>query len=255
MLTLLLLAVFIGFAVGLAWFLISHDRGEKEPVGALWMAVSLGTAAAFVAAFLEKLLISPGNLVSGTAHLPLIGATLSVGVIEEVCKFVPLALVIYKRRYFNEHTDGVIYFALAGLGFGLPENILYTIQFGAKSGLIRVFLTPVFHAAITGMIGYFLAKRKILGHSVWTVVIMLSGAILLHGVYDFGLLSGTNAFAALSLIITLGLSGGLFVLFLRATELDQDKGLSMVGHNSFCRTCGLPNPHHHLYCIHCGKNA
>jgi hypothetical protein len=59
----------------------------------------------------------------------------------------------------------------------------------------------------------------------------------------------------MSLLITLGLSIGLFMVFLLATELDQDTGLSVVGHNSFCRSCGFANPHHYLYCVRCGKNA
>jgi RsiW-degrading membrane proteinase PrsW (M82 family) len=178
-----------------------------------------------------------------------------VGVIEESCKFLPLAALLYGRRYFNEHTDGVIYFALAGLGFGLPENIIYTLQDGTRAGWTRVFLTPIFHAATTGMVGYFLAKKKIGHRSILFVIMAFACAVVLHGIYDFGLLSGTPFYNDLSVAITLCLSGNLFLLFYRATAHDQDLGLSVVGHNSFCRSCGWPNPRHHLYCVHCGKNA
>jgi len=247
--------VFIGIATGLAWFLIFHDHGEKEPIGALWIALALGLFAALPAVLLERSLLhlQPNNLSPQLTQLGL--NTLGVGVIEEACKFLPLAFFIYKRRYFNEHTDGVIYFALAGLGFGLPENILYTAQFGSSAGFARIILTPFFHAATTAIVGYYLARGKMRGRSVIWVALPLVLMMLLHGLYDFGLMSNKSVFAMMSVGITFALSGALFVLFLKAQELDQDMGISTIGHNSFCRSCGCPNPEHHLYCTHCGKNA
>jgi hypothetical protein len=59
----------------------------------------------------------------------------------------------------------------------------------------------------------------------------------------------------LSIMITIALGVGLFLLFLHARTLDQAKGLSVVGHNAFCRSCGQPNPDHSLYCSSCGKRA
>jgi hypothetical protein len=73
--------------------------------------------------------------------------------------------------------------------------------------------------------------------------------------YDFGLAAGSGLYIIMSLSITFGVSAGLFVLFLKANQHDQDKGISAVGHNAFCRSCGTPNPKHNLYCAHCGKNA
>ncbi|PIZ63601.1 hypothetical protein COY17_00460 [Candidatus Saccharibacteria bacterium CG_4_10_14_0_2_um_filter_52_9] len=251
----LVVLVFITLAVGLVWFLIAHDRGEKEPIAALWMAAGLGLVGALLAGWLEGRLVSIDNLLPNTPHGALLATALGVGAIEEFCKFVPLALVIYKRRYFNEHTDGVIYFALAGLGFGLPENILYTLQFGTKTGLTRLFLTPLFHAATTGTVGYFLAKRKLAGKPVLGIVVPLAVVMVLHGLYDFGLASGTLAYAIGALFVTLGTSAGLFMLFMRAGARDQFVGISAVGHNAYCRSCGFANPQHHLYCVHCGKNA
>jgi len=252
---LLILLAFVCIAGALAWFLISNDHGKKEPIMALWFAFGMGAVGALAAYYLENKFISVNSLAANVPKLTLLKATMSVAVIEESCKFLPLALLIYGRTFFNEHTDGVIYFALAGLGFGLPENILYTIQGGAHTGITRLFLTPVFHAAITGMVGYFLAKQKLAKRSPLFVILPLAGAMLLHGVYDFGLLSGVAIYTVISITITLCLTGNLFFLFSRATDRDQDLGLSVVGHNSFCRSCGWPNPRHHLYCTHCGKNA
>lgn len=252
---LLILLAFTCIAGGLAWFLVSHDHGPKEPILALWLAFALGAVGALAAYYIENTFLTAASIGPGVSLRALLGTTMTIAVVEESCKFIPLALFIYKRRYFNEHTDGVIYFALAGLGFGLPENIMYTLQQGAHTGSIRLILTPFFHAATTGMVGYFLAKQKLGHRSFLFIIIPFLCAIVLHGLYDFGLLSGSVIYTNMSIAITLCLSGNLFLLFSRATDHDQDLGLSVVGHNSFCRSCGWPNPEHHLYCVHCGKNA
>lgn len=246
---------FTCIAAALAWFLISQHHGKKEPILDLWLAFGFGAVGAVAAYFLESKLLNVNNLQGGVAAGSLLGTTILVGVIEESCKFIPLAIFIYRKRFFNEHVDGVIYFALAGLGFGLPENILYTLQGGSQAGWTRLFLTPVFHAATTAMVGYFFAKGKLGRRSPLWVAIPLAAAIGLHGVYDFGLIYGKPLSATISVVITLCLTGNLFLLFSRATNHDQDLGLSIVGHNNFCRSCGWPNPNHHLYCVHCGKNA
>jgi protease PrsW len=251
----LLLLIFIVLGAALAWFLVGRDRGAKEPVGILWVAAGLGSLGAVAAGYAEGKLINPDHLLTGMPHGTIMAAAMAVGVIEEFCKFFPLALFIYKKPYFNEHTDGVIYFALAGLGFGLPENMLYTLQFGQEAGIPRLLLTPVFHAAITGLIGYYLIRGKIKGRPLLAVLPAFVVAVIAHGLYDFGLTSGVAAYAAVALSITLGLSIGLFLAYNQATDLDQDEGKSAMGHNDFCRACGYPNPRHYLYCVHCGKNA
>jgi RsiW-degrading membrane proteinase PrsW (M82 family) len=250
-----LLLFFVGISAGLARYFISHDRGEKEPIGALWLALGFGFAGAVAAFGLELLLIPSQSLTASAPLGTIFSSALSVGIIEEACKFLPLSFFLYNKRYFNEHTDGIIYFALAGLGFGLPENILYTLQYGSSAGFGRVILTPFFHAAITGMVGYYLVKGKMAHQSRFRASCVLILAMVLHGLYDFGLISGVAVYTVLSITITLSLSAMLFVFYSRATELDQKVGLSVVGHNSFCRSCGFANPKHHLYCSRCGKRA
>jgi len=252
----IILVAFSLMSGGLAWYFIAHDHGEKEPIGALWAAAGLGLLGGVGAAILESAVLPISNLQPGTALAALFLASMGVGVIEEACKFIPLAALLYRKRYFNEHTDGVIYFAIAGLGFGLPENILYSLQFGAGVGLSRVILTPFFHAATTGMVGYFLAKSKLAGRAWYqTAPLALAVAMVLHGMYDFGLASGVPWLIGLSILITLGVSVSLFIFFSKAIGLDQARGLSVVGKNNFCRTCGQPNPARGLYCVHCGNHA
>jgi protease PrsW len=257
MILFIIVIVFIAIAGGMTWFFLANDHGEKEPVGALWAAAGLGLLGAVGAAVAESHIIPP-HLINHPGGQPLgllLLAALSVGLIEESFKFLPLALFIYKKSYFNEHSDGVIYFALAGLGFGIPENILYSLQFGAGVGLARIIMTPLFHAATTGMVGYFLAKSKIEHRSLMIPAAALFGAMLLHGLYDFGLMSGNALLVIMSLMITAGVTTMLFVFFMLARETDKDAQPNSAQYSNFCRFCGYPNAGHSPYCTYCGQHA
>jgi RsiW-degrading membrane proteinase PrsW (M82 family) len=250
----LVIVVFLALAAGFAWYLVKHDQGESEPVQALWVAFGFGALGVLAAGFVETRLL-PDPTMAFQPMGTIVWVSLAIGIIEELCKCGLLVWFIYGKRYFNEHTDGVIYFALAGLGFGLPENLLYTFQFGASAGLARILMTPLFHAATTTLVGYALIKVKLDHISKRYVWIMLLTAIGLHGLYDFGLFVQSPVFMLLSIMITLGLAVGVFLLYLHARSLDQMQGLSRVGNNAFCRTCGAPNPNHKLYCSRCGNRA
>src|SRR5476651_355645 len=104
MIQFLLLLIFVGLACLLVWFLVSHDHGEKEPVAALWLAAGFGLFGALAASYAEGLFISKSATTTGAPYGTMLVATLAIGLIEETCKFVPLALFIYKKRYFNENT-------------------------------------------------------------------------------------------------------------------------------------------------------
>lgn len=255
MLLFIILIAFIIVAAGLAWYFVYTDRGAKEPIGALWVAFGLGFLGAIAATVIEGFVIGEHDLTSSQSIQNALLVALAIGVIEEACKFLPVTLFIYRKPYFNEHTDGVVYFALAGLGFGLPENILYTVQYGATTGVGRLLMTPLFHAATTGIIGYFLIKRKLHTGSTLAVVVSMFAVMLLHALYDFGLTSGITLYIMMSVLIALGLSASLFIVYWRAKMLDERMGLSSVGHNSFCRSCGKPNANHNLYCTSCGQRA
>ena len=248
----IVLILFILVVAGVVWFLLAHDRGAKEPVGALWAALGFGVLALAPTIYLEnKLPIHSASVNVGVAFLTFLG----VGFIEETCKFLPLALFIYKKPYFNEHTDGIIYFAMSGLAFGLAENFEYTVFWGAAVGLSRLLLVPFFHAAGTGMVGYFLSRAKLQGKSRWHALWALALVAVIHGIYDFGLSTGVGVIMLISVMITILFTLGLILFWMHANELDKAQGLSAIGHNKFCRSCGRPNVNHSLYCVFCGRPA
>lgn len=251
----LLILSFVLVAAGLAIYFVKTDHGEKEPIGALWIAFGCGALAAVAAGVIESFLLPTPQQAATQSLSSLLLVALAIGLIEETVKFIPFALFIRNKRYFNENTDGIIYFALVGLGFGLPENILYTLHYGVSTGVGRLVITPLFHAAITGIVGYFFVRYKLGGGSVWRVVIALLTAIVIHGLYDFGLTSLITVYTIMAVFITFGLTATLFGLYWHARDLDERAGLSSVGHNDYCRSCGQRNAKHNLYCTQCGQRA
>lgn len=247
---------FIGLSSTLVWYLLRHDHGRKLPVAALWTAAGFGLLAVVLSVLLERFIL-PKELFSNTASFSLNSRFLwflAVGVIEELTKFVPLALFIRKKAYFDERTDGVIYFAICGLTFGLLENILYTFSYGTKAGLLRLLLTPFLHASCTAVIGYYLASYKLDKKLKTRFIGALIIVPFLHGFYDFGLSSQVLQFLVLSLMITLLMTIGLFLYFMQANDYDKQLVIDTTPIvDRFCSRCGRPNHSGTMFCEYCGN--
>jgi len=221
-----IIVFFISISALIVWFFIKNDRGTKEPISELWKAVIIGFLGFIGAGLIESWIIPESHLSPKTSSISISFFTyVLVGVIEESLKFLPLAIYIYKKKYFNEHTDGVIYFAIVGIGFGVPENIAYSIISGAPAGMTRLILLPIFHAATAAIVGYYLIKVKLDKKPWWTVGLALLIVIMIHGLFDFCLSTQNPSLIMASGLITFTVSFMLFVLFFKASKLDKKAGL------------------------------
>jgi len=260
----MIIAALIAFAVAVylfILFIIKRDRGHKEPIEALFAAMGFGILAVFLAMILNGILI-PKEVIdaigtNNSQHIPtttLLASAIGIGFIEESVKCIPLAFFIYKKRYFDELTDGIIYFGIVGLTFGIIEDILYSIEYGGAVGLFRIIISPYLHASFTILFGMCLIQRKVLKRSWMLVVGGYLAAILAHGFFDFFVfIGGLGLLLMFALTVTLNIL--LFVFFRRSQLLDERRGESAIGINKFCRHCGKPNPERLLYCSFCGKHS
>lgn len=137
--------------------------------------------------------------------------------IEEFTK--PLALRLRKvQTSLSELEDGLIYGAVAGLGFSATENLLYGHSFlseGFLSFLILMTMRSVggclLHASATALTGYGIGKTILNRSSFVGILPYFLLAIFLHGFYNFlvsneffGVLSGLLlAFLVVILAITM----------------------------------------------------
>lgn len=243
-------------------YVIKRDKGSKEPLSMLFAAAGFGLLALVLAGFLNNLLLPAAfmdNIKSGgMIALPLTTIAISgllVGLVEESLKSLPLAFFIYKKGYFNEVTDGVIYFGISGLTFGAIETLFYALDHGSGVGLYRLITMPYLHATLCAIFGLILARKKFLSKPWVTVLYGYIFAILTHAFYNIGLGSGYLGLALLSTAIAICTTILLFKWFRAAQKQDEVRGMSTVGINIFCRNCGAKNSRNLLFCERCGKHT
>lgn len=124
----------------------------------------------------------------GPLQLALYEAFILAAIPEELLKLLVIRLYSARRRSFDEPMDGVVYGATAALGFAALENALYVMDGGWMTALVRAVSAVPMHAAAGAILGYGVARRRFSSSgraAVWTA---WGAAVLVHGLYDFGLL-------------------------------------------------------------------
>lgn len=104
--------------------------------------------------------------------------------------FVVAFLASRSRRLieFSGVMDGIVYGSAVGFGFALAEDILYGMQFGAETFLVRRILGGFAHAAFTSLTGIGIGLIPFVHNRVlkfFPPLLGLLGAILLHATFNF----------------------------------------------------------------------
>jgi protease PrsW len=189
MLSLLALAIAPGAAITL--YIYSRDKYDREPLKPLLISFLLGMVATAPAIYIQTslkpvlFLYCPGYSIWYYFFLSFI----VVAVSEEGCKYIMLRFYAYRNKAFNEPFDGIIYSIMISMGFATLENIGYVLNYGFKTGLIRMFLSVPMHGAFAVLMGYHAGlakfdKPRALQHIVKGLLL----AIFFHGAFDFFLL-------------------------------------------------------------------
>ena len=187
--------------VALIWWL---DRYDREPV---WMVAltflwgALGGAG--LSLFGNTLIHFILTMALGDESAEWMGPVIVAPLIEEPTKAVILLLVA-TSRYFDNTTDGFVYGAAAGLGFGMTENMLYFYQSAqivgfdlghgieswATTVVIRTFYSAVMHATASSLIGASIgwARFRALPFKLISLPIGIAAAMSMHALWN-GLLT------------------------------------------------------------------
>ena len=140
------------------------DRYESEPYWMLATAFFWGALVAVFFAFVINtasamaVALMTDSMKAGETF----GAVISAPIVEETAKALILFIFFFwKKDEFDGVIDGIVYAAMAGLGFAMTENIQYygraVMQAGGE-GLTFVFilrgaLAPFSHPLFTSMTG------------------------------------------------------------------------------------------------------
>lgn len=184
----------VGPALALLLYFYLRDKYEKEPFKLLAAAFLLGVLIV-VPALIIEVLISPRNSIftSIMSRWLTVGYTsfIVAGLVEEGLKYLAFSVFIYKKQQFNEMYDGIIYAVFVSLGFATIENIVYVINQGFAVALTRALTAVPAHALFGATMGYYFGRAKFGGPHGKSALLSLAlfVPVILHGIYDFILLS------------------------------------------------------------------
>jgi RsiW-degrading membrane proteinase PrsW (M82 family) len=237
-----LVVVALAPIVFLAWFVYTRDRYEREPRRLIVKTFVLGAilvVPVIVAELLGSLFLPP----SADPFALFLHFLLVVALVEESSKYLAVRVSVYGSREFNEPMDGLVYGAIAGLGFAAPENLLYVLSRGATLGIVRAVLSVPGHALWGSIIGYYLARQKFTG-ARRSGLLGLSVAVILHTIFDYGLV-GTEPL--LGIIIASGVVVVGWIIFFRFTRTAHETSPFRPEAHAI-RLSGAPTK----YCMNCG---
>src|SRR6266496_5029933 len=212
------------FAVLVNWL----DRYEKEPVLLLGGAFVWGMVIAAGGAFILNTAFGIGiYALTGSEGAAEFGTTSIVApIIEEGLKGLAVLIVFLMfRSEFDSVLDGIVYAAIAAMGFAAVENTLYIYRNGYLENswqgfwtlvVIRVILVGWMHPFFTSFTGIGLAIARMSRNTLVKIIAVPAGyatAVMAHAFHNTfsGLIGGFGGFIAGTFIDYIGY--GLMLIF------------------------------------------
>jgi RsiW-degrading membrane proteinase PrsW (M82 family) len=197
MVVLMELLLLIGFAflppvIYVIW-IRNMEKKARERWGPIFLCFLWGASIAVVASLILEIALSISVSLTFTdvSMGGLVIAILIAPFAEELTKPLALRLKTVKHE-LDELEDGLIYGAVAGLGFSATENLFYGWDFLSEGLLyfivlisIRSFGACLLHAAATAMTGYGYGRMLINKTSILVVIPYFFIAICMHAFYNF----------------------------------------------------------------------
>lgn len=200
--------------VALGLFIYQKDRYDREPPMLLFKIFILG-ALTVIPVYIVERILSSFNVFTGllsAAYTAFFVAALT----EEYFKRLVVVKFACPNKNYNEKLDGIVYSVFSALGFATVENIMYLLR-GLSNFVYTGFARGIFavpaHMLFGITMGYYLSLSKFSvneteGRAYYARSLYVP--VVLHGLYDFILMSGyTNL-----MIVFL-----LFVLYLWRVNL------------------------------------
>jgi protease PrsW len=191
----------------LVWYFHTRDQ-YPEPPRTLWTTFVLGILTILPVGVVQF----PVAEVLADFSSPLAQGAFNAFAIaalpEEFAKLCVLLLYSLRSREFDEPMDGIVYGVVASLGFATVENVLYVLDGGIATAIVRAFTAVPMHAFLGAVMGYYVGRSRFEYVRRYRLIAFAYGsAVVLHGGYDFPLLTldaaGDHSFAGLLISLSL----------------------------------------------------
>lgn len=198
-------------------FIYYRDRYEKEPFKLLFTSFLFGAISVLPVILVEQFFSEFLVFFYGTFKV-FWQSFVVAATTEEFFKFVFLYWLVWRQTNFNEKFDGIVYAVFVSMGFAAVENVMYVFDFGIQTGFIRAITAVPAHFLFGVTMGFYVGLAKFYPQFkkklIWAALIY---PILLHGIYDFILMSGSSYLLLLFIP---------FVIFMWRYGLKKIKSLS-----------------------------
>lgn len=241
-----LLLFFATIPVILIMLYVYNKDKNKEPITLLIKLFLSGFLACYLVLVVSDLLgifLPFMEADNRTTFETFLYAFVGVALVEELCKWVMVMLVGYTHNAFDEIYDILLYAVFVSLGFAFIENIMYVTSLNSlKTAMIRGISAVPSHACDAVFMGYFLsiAKQNAINnkkrYEKKYLILSILAPTLLHGTYDFLLMSGIKWSTEIFFVFVIIL---YFISIKRLRKL-ASQNRKMIKRNRFCRKCGRP---------------
>jgi RsiW-degrading membrane proteinase PrsW (M82 family) len=177
------------------WFWLREEDSEhREPRSLILLSVIIGAVAVVLAISMEAF---AADFVKDNTYQVIVWAA-----IEEILKFVAVAVIVFGSGHIDEPIDYPMYFIATALGFAAFENFLFLLRplsvestvVGLLTGNLRFLGSTLLHAIASGMVGSAMGLAFYNGR--FSKFIYLIGgivcAITLHSIFNFFIMKGSG---------------------------------------------------------------
>jgi protease PrsW len=187
--SLLVAGIILAIVPAVIWlaFFYQQDRLEPEPktyVLGVFVLGALVASAVGIPLLRDVFRINDWLYTNPVSHI--LGSILVVGFTQEFLKFAAVRFSVYQSAEFDERMDGIVYATAVALGYATMLNFNYVVSRGGVDlgvGVIRITVTALAHASITGVLGYFMGQAKFEHTPPYYLPAGLVLAAVLNGVF------------------------------------------------------------------------
>ncbi len=206
-----ILITLVPIALICAFVYLRDARNPEKPQHLLFTFI-LGALFAVPAYFIERQIDLLGYQDSLDPLVFTLYIFLGVALIEEVCKYVPVLLYPFRKSFFDEPLDGIVYCVYAAMGFALAEGIAHAPHIEWTGALTRATLTIPAHGAFAMVAGYFLGRARLqtlAGRRASYILQGLFWSVIAHGFYNWMILNPYAEWVTLLGVVVLLVTWGV----------------------------------------------